>query len=51
MRGYEFSKGMVKPIIIKDSRFGVRRLFLNTQERPRIGVYKKPGRGQRQQQT
>lgn len=46
-RSKEFNKANPKPLIIKDSRFGLRRLFLNAQERPRIGLYAKPGRGQR----
>lgn len=46
-RSKEFSKANIKPLVVKDSRFGLRRLFLNAQERPRIGLYAKPGRGQR----
>jgi hypothetical protein len=42
----EFKAAVEKPIVIKDSRFGIRRLFINKQERPRIGVYTNPGRGQ-----
>jgi hypothetical protein len=30
---------------ISDSRFGIRRLFLTPQERPRIRVAQNPGRG------
>lgn len=41
-----FKETLVKPITVNDSRFGIRRLFLNTQERPRIKSYTKPGRGQ-----
>lgn len=46
-RSKEFGKATIKPLVVKDSRFGLRRLFLNAQERPRIGLYAKPGRGQR----
>lgn len=46
-RSKEFKKSNIKPIVVNDSRFGLRRLFLNAQERPRIGLYAKPGRGQR----
>lgn len=44
MRKDEFKNGIFKPIQINDSRFGVRRLFLNAQERPRVFSYKNPGR-------
>ena len=41
-----FKEGAPKPTVINDSRFGIRRLFLNSQERPRIKTYSTPGRGQ-----
>lgn len=44
-RQKDFGKSVMKPVEIKDSRFGIRRLFLNSQERPRIGQYMNPGRG------
>lgn len=34
-----------KLIKINDSRFGIRRLFINKQERPSIKTYMNPGRG------
>ena len=46
-RSKEFKKSTIKPLVVKDSRFGIRRLFINAQERPRTASYAKPGRGQR----
>lgn len=46
MRKNEFTKAVVKPVTFNDSRFGIRRLFLNKQERPRVAMYRQPGRGQ-----
>ena len=34
-----------KPVTIRDSRFGLRKLFLTTAEVPTIGTYTNPGRG------
>ena len=34
-----------KPTTIKDSRFGLRKIFLNKAEVPTIGTYTNPGRG------
>ena len=45
-RKQTFKEGLVKPITVNDSRFGIRRLLLNTQERPRIKSYRHAGRGQ-----
>ena len=45
MRKKEFKKEIQKPITLSDSRFGIRRLFTNTQERPRIAMYRTPGKG------
>lgn len=45
-RSKEFKKSTIKPLMVKDSRFGIRRLFINAQERPRTASYAKPGRGQ-----
>jgi hypothetical protein len=45
MRKAEFKAASKKPLTIVDSRFGIRRMFLNKQERPRIAVNTKPGRG------
>lgn len=44
MRKESFKKAVIKPITINDSRFGVRRLFINKQERPRIAMYKSPAK-------
>ena len=46
MRKSEFKDAVIKPLVVKDSRFGIRRLFINSQERPSIGTYSTPGRGQ-----
>ena len=45
MRKKEFKKAVPKPIQFKDSRFGIRRMFINTQERPRVATYRTPGKG------
>ena len=45
-RDKTFKEPLQKPITINDSRFGIRRLFINTQERPRIKTYGSPGKGQ-----
>ena len=45
-RKQTFKESLVKPITVNDSRFGIRRLLLNPQERPRIKGYTRPGRGQ-----
>ena len=34
-----------KPIQINDSRFGIRKLFLNPNERSSIKTYQNPGKG------
>lgn len=44
-RKEEFKKSPEKEATISDSRFGIRRMFLNTQERPRVAQYAKPGKG------
>jgi hypothetical protein len=45
-RKVEFKDANPKQITVNDSRFGIRRIFINKQERPRIGTYMNPGRGQ-----
>jgi len=40
-----FKETLAKPLTVNDSRFGIRRMFLNTQERPRIKGYTSAGRG------
>jgi hypothetical protein len=47
-RNKEFKSSKYKPVTIKDSRFGIRKFYLNANEEPSIGgIYAKPGRGQR----
>lgn len=45
MRKKEFDAAVHKPITIRDSRFGIRKLFTNTQEKPLIATYRTPGKG------
>lgn len=45
-RNKEFEEATPQPLVVKDSRFGLRKLFLNVKERPRVKSYSKPGRGQ-----
>lgn len=46
LRKSEFENANVKPIIVNDSRFGIRKFFLNEDEKPSIGgVYAIPGKG------
>jgi hypothetical protein len=46
MRNSEFKEETkFKPITIKDSRFGIRKIFINKYESPSIGTYVNPGRG------
>lgn len=44
-RKKEFTQNEPEEVTISDSRFGIRRLFINRQERPRIATYSTPGRG------
>jgi hypothetical protein len=46
MRKTEFKEAVSKPAEIKDSRFGLRNFFLTDTEKPSIGIYNTPGRGQ-----
>jgi hypothetical protein len=41
----EFKQAKAEQVTFKDSRFGIRRLFINRLERPRIGTYDTPGKG------
>jgi hypothetical protein len=45
-RNKVFKEPLAKPVTINDSRFGIRRMFLNSQERPRIKTYSSMGKGQ-----
>jgi hypothetical protein len=44
-RKKEFKIPTAKEITIRDSRFGLRRMFLNENEKPSIAVYGTPGKG------
>lgn len=44
-RSKEFLDSVPKPITISDSRFGLRKMFLNPKERSRVVKYATPGRG------
>ena len=44
-RTAEFKQVLAKPAKYIDSRFGIRRMFLNKQERPRVAQYAHPGKG------
>jgi hypothetical protein len=46
MRSSEFKDANAKPITVNDSRFGLRKFFINENEKPSIGgVYAIPGKG------
>jgi hypothetical protein len=45
MRKKEFKKEIEKPVTINDSRFGIRKVYLNTTEVPSIFVYPTKGKG------
>ena len=46
MRSAEFKEAVHKPIVVNDSRFGIRKFFINENEKPSIGgVYAIPGKG------
>jgi hypothetical protein len=46
MRFAEFKDAVHKPIFVIDSRFGIRKFFLNEDEKPSIGgIYAIPGKG------
>jgi hypothetical protein len=40
----EFKTAVFKPVQINDSRFGIRKIYLNTLEKPSILTYNNPGR-------
>lgn len=44
-RKKEFQMPKAKEVSIRDSRFGLRKFFLNENEKPRIAVYGTPGKG------
>lgn len=40
-----FDKAVAKPITVKDSRFGLRKRFINENELPSVFSYSSPGKG------
>jgi hypothetical protein len=44
-RKKEFKESVFKPLTVNDSRFGIRKMFLNTKEKPSIAGYSAPGKG------
>jgi hypothetical protein len=34
-----------KPVTVRDTRFGIRKIYLTKNETPSIGTYSRPGRG------
>ena len=44
-RKKEFKESVFKPPTVNDSRFGLRKMFLNTKEKPSIAGYSAPGKG------
>ena len=40
-----FKEGTPRHVTVNDSRFGIRKLFLNDTEKAKEGVYFNPGRG------
>ena len=45
MRLLDFKKAVTKPLTVKDSRFGLRKMFLTDKEKPSISVFASPGKG------
>ena len=44
-RSKEFKTSVDRPVVVNDSRFGLRKFFLRDQEKAKTGVYMNPGRG------
>ena len=44
-RSSSFKKALFKPITVNDSRFGIRKMYLNNNEKPSIFTYREAGRG------
>jgi hypothetical protein len=40
-----FKEQLARPFTTNDSRFGIRKFFLTTKERPSIKGYTRPGKG------
>jgi hypothetical protein len=43
-RKTEFKKSVYKAVLVNDTRFGLRKLFLNQQDKPKTFSYNNPGR-------
>lgn len=43
-RKTEFKKSVHKVVLVNDTRFGLRKLFLNQQDKPKTFSYNNPGR-------
>jgi len=41
-RTTEFKKAVFKPVEVKDTRFGIRRIYLNQNEKPQTFSYANP---------
>jgi len=44
-RSSSFKKALFKPTTVNDSRFGIRKMYLNENEKPSIFTYREAGRG------
>lgn len=44
-RKKEFKSSLKKPLSVSDSRFGLRKLYLNDREKPSIATYRTPVKG------
>jgi len=40
-----FKSAVAKPLTVRDSRFGLRKMYLNPNESPSIAVFNTPGKG------
>jgi hypothetical protein len=38
-------KNIAKPVLVNDSRFGLRKIYLSNSGKAKKGVYQNPGRG------
>ena len=46
-RNKAFKGDKFKQVTIRDSRFGIRKMYLNEKEKPSVFTYQNPGRGAR----
>ena len=44
-RNKAFKGDKFKEVTVKDSRFGIRKMYLNENEKPSVFTYSNPGRG------